>query len=642
MVNQAIRPPQRMATLLQSLLINSLKIKKGAVFMSLNEAERRILLEIVRKHGASPVRLLQILREVQDALRHVSRAAMALIAEALEVPIGRVQGVVEFYSFLSLTPTGRFHILISDSISDHLLGSREIAAYLGERLGVAPGETRTDGRVSLDFTSCTGLCDQGPAGLVNGLWLPRLTRGHVDQIVALVENETPLPQWPRALFQAQDNIRKPGLLLGNPINSGVALKWSLQRGLDSTFVEIDRSGLRGRGGAGFQTSWKWKFCFEGPEELAVCPLNKDVKAERYVVCNADEGEPGTFKDRILLNRYAHQIFEGMTLCAGIVGAKQGFLYLRGEYLALLPHLEGVLAERRAQNLLGASILGRPGFDFDIEIHLGAGAYICGEESALIESLEGKRGVPRNRPPYPVTQGYLGMPTVVNNVETFAAAAAIGLNGGQWFAAHGTVKSKGSKILSISGDCERPGIYEYDFGVTIAEVLRDCGAKKTQGVQVGGPSGVFIGADEFGRKLAFEDLATGGSFMIFDQSRDVLAVARNFTHFFAHESCGFCTPCRVGTSLLRNVLDKILTGHGAPSDLAELESIGRLVKSASHCGLGQTAANPVLSTLERFPEAYQAHLQQSFEPGFDLDGALAIARRMAGRDDALAHLQQEGA
>jgi [NiFe] hydrogenase diaphorase moiety large subunit len=318
------------------------------------------------------------------------------------------------------------------------------------------------------------------------------------------------------------------------------------------------------------------------------------------------------------------------------------LYLRGEYLCLRPHLEAVLEERRRLGLLGENILGRPGFDFDIEIHLGAGAYICGEESALIESLEGKRGVPRNRPPYPVTHGYLGKPTVVNNVETFVAAAQIALNGGAWFAEQGTAKSKGSKILSICGDCERPGIYEYAFGTTVADILRDCGASDTLGVQIGGPSGTFIAEREFDRKLAFEDLATGGSFMIFNKTRDVLEIARNFTHFFAHESCGFCTPCRVGTSLLKNELDKICTGHGTAGDLVELTGLCRIIKSASHCGLGQTAANPVLSTLERYPELYEARLKTiSFEPGFDLDGELEIARQLTGREDANAHLEQEG-
>ena len=295
--------------------------------------------------------------------------------------------------------------------------------------------------------------------------------------------------------------------------------------------------------------------------------------------NADEGEPGTFKDRVLLNSYAHQVLEGMTLCAAIIGAEQGFLYLRGEYLYLYEKLQNILKERREAGLLGQNIL-KKGFNFDIEICLGAGAYICGEESALIESLEGKMGIPRNRPPYPVTQGYLGKPTVVNNVETFLAAASISVHGGEWFAAIGTEKSKGTKLLSICGDCDRPGIYEYPFGTTVQTILNDCGASDVLGIQIGGPSGIFISTHEFERQLGFEDLATGGSFIIFNNHRNILDIVNNFTHFFAHESCGFCTPCRVGTSLLKNQLTKIIEGHGSAGDVVVLEELCQIIKKQS--------------------------------------------------------------
>jgi len=610
--------------------------------MSLSDTERQTIEGIVAGYWGKPTKLLQCLREVQQEFHHVPREAMALIADGLDVPPGQVQSVTEFYTFLSTEPRGRYDILISDSITDHMLGSRELAGYLCERLGVKPGEIRSDGLVSVDYTSCTGMSDQGPAGLVNGYAITRLDRSRIDRIVALVNGNAPLSQWPREFFTVEDNIRKGGLLLDGQFNPGSALKWTLMRGLDSTFAEIEKSGLRGRGGAGFSTSWKWRFCYEGPEEDAFCPVDKRQQIQRFVICNADEGEPGTFKDRVLLQSYPHLVFEGMTMCAALVGARQGFVYLRGEYLHQYQHLLKVLDERRRLGLLGSNILGREGFDFDIDIHLGAGAYICGEESALIESLEGKRGIPRNRPPYPVTHGYLGQPTVVNNVETFAAAAKIALYGGVWFAGQGTEKSKGSKILSICGDCTRPGIYEYPFGTEIAEILKDCGAEDAFGIQMGGPSGTFVSNREFSRRLAFEDLPTGGSFMVFNSTRDVIDIARNFTHFFAHESCGFCTPCRVGTMLLKNMLDKVWAGHGTAGDLRALTAISQLVKTTSHCGLGQTAANPILTTLNRYPELYQSRLKAvSFEPGFDLDAALAPARQLTGRDDAYAHLEQEG-
>jgi [NiFe] hydrogenase diaphorase moiety large subunit len=574
-----------------------------------------------------PTRLLQILRQIQARYHYIPEAAIEQLSGMLGIPRTQIISVIEFYSFLHLTPRGQYELLISDSITDHMLGKQDLLDYLAKKLDVAVGTVRNDGVVSLDNTSCTGMCDQGPAGLVNGYALTRLDRPRIDKIAELVNQQIPLDQWPVEFFQVDDNIHLSGLLLNETIERGTALSSAFKRGIKDTLKEIDKSGLRGRGGAGFKTATKWQFCSE------------EQQTERYVVCNADEGEPGTFKDRILLNSYADQVFEGMTVAAAVIGAKQGFLYLRGEYLHLYDKLQNVLEQRRQNGLLGGNILGY-GLDFDIEICLGAGAYICGEESALIESLEGKPGVPRNRPPYPVSQGYLGKPTVVNNVETFLAAAAIAVKGGDWFANVGTEKSKGTKILSISGDCARPGIYEYPFGVTIGTVLNDCGANDVFGVQVGGPSGTFISNQELDRKLAFEDLATGGSFIVFNSSRNILDVVQNFTHFFAHESCGFCTPCRVGTSLLKKQIDKIVEGHGSAGDIVSLEEICQLVKNYSHCGLGQTAANPVLTTLERYLGLYESKLKQiSFEPGFDLDGALETARRMANRSDAGAHLAQ---
>jgi [NiFe] hydrogenase diaphorase moiety large subunit len=586
--------------------------------------------DLASQHQHQPTRLLAMLHAIQARHRCVPAEAIEKLAQVLEIPRTQISGVVEFYSFFSSTPRGEYDVLISDSITDHMLGKADLMAYLADKLDVAVGAVRADGRVSLDNTSCTGLCDQGPAGLVNGRALTRLDKARVDRIAAFIAQHIPVDQWDADLFHIDDNIIKADLLLNALVAPGAALRAALQRGRDDTLAQISQSGLRGRGGAGFKTALKWQFCAE------------EAETERYVVCNADEGEPGTFKDRVLLNSYAHQVFEGMTVCAAITGARHGFLYLRGEYLCLYGHLQAVLAERRHKGLLGHSILGG-GSSFDIEICLGAGAYICGEESALIESLEGKMGVPRNRPPYPVTQGYLGKPTVVNNVETFLAAAAITVYGGAWFARFGTIQSKGTKILSISGDCARPGIYEYPFGTTIQTVLGDCGADDVLGVQIGGPSGTFIDHSEFGRVLGFEDLATGGSFIVFNNSRNVLDIVRNFTHFFAHESCGFCTPCRVGTSLLKKQLDKIVDGHGSAGDVVALEEICQLVKQYSHCGLGQTAANPVLTTLARYPERYQSQLKDiSYEPGFDLDAALETARRMAQRDDPAAHLAQIGA
>jgi [NiFe] hydrogenase diaphorase moiety large subunit len=329
----------------------------------------------------------------------------------------------------------------------------------------------------------------------------------------------------------------------------------------------------------------------------------------------------------------------MTIAAWVVGAQQGFVYLRGEYRYLLEPLQAVLQRRRAQGLLGPAIQGRAGFAFDIDIHVGAGAYVCGEESALIESLEGRRGVPRIRPPFPVEHGYLGRPTTVNNVETFCAATHIALRGGAWWACIGTPRSTGTKIHSVSGDCARPGIYEYPFGTRIARILEDCGALDTQAVQVGGPSGLCVSVSEFGRRIAFEDVPTAGAFMVFDRSRDMFEVARNFAHFFAHESCGFCTPCRVGTALVARRMDKVAAGRGSRHDMEVLVELDHLLHQATHCGLGAAACNPLRDTILRFRPAYERRLLSlHFEPGFDLDAELSAARAATGRDDPAAHLE----
>ncbi|MGB0128925.1 MAG: NAD(P)H-dependent oxidoreductase subunit E [Rhodocyclaceae bacterium] len=608
---------------------------------------------IVERYRRDPTRLVQILREVQEAADYLSPGAITRIAAAVGLPRARVEGVAGFYSFLHTRPAGRYRVLFSDNITDRMQGSQAVMDHMCNRLWVERGKVSEDGLVSIDTTSCTGLCDQGPGLLVNGRAIPRMSIERADQIAELIQAQTPVAEWPAGLFEIVDNIRRPGILLSSTLQPGDAIRAAIARGPRAgietasnerswreavlaapqgpvaTLEEIKRSNLRGRGGAGFTTGLKWEACRSSLGQM------------RYVVCNADEGEPGTFKDRVLLSRYADLVFEGMTVCAYVIGAGRGFLYLRGEYRYLLEALEETLERRRTAYLLGNGICGQPGFDFDIRIHVGAGAYVCGEESALIESLEGKRGVPRNRPPYPVSHGYLQQPTTVNNVETFCAAALIAIHGGDSYRALGTAKSAGTKLLSVSGDCAQPGIYEYPFGVTIADVLADCGARNTQAVQVSGPSGMCLDETEFGRRIAFEDVPTAGSFMVFDQTRDMFQVARNFSHFFAHESCGFCTPCRVGTTLLKNCMDKLDAGRGTQYDLNEIFHLSRVLQASSHCGLGHTACNPLFDTLRKFRPSYERRLKSlDFEPAFDLDGALAAARQMTGRDDAGAHFPAE--
>jgi [NiFe] hydrogenase diaphorase moiety large subunit len=572
--------------------------------------------------------LLHRLYRLQQEHRHIPPRLMAEVARESDLPVSQVAAVVDFYAFFYQQPVGRYHVLFSNCTScGYQAGGVNLLALLCRQLNITPGQTRTDGVVSVDEASCIGMCDHGPSALVNGMPIVNLSEDSIRQLCSLIAARQSLDDWPTDWLRINNYIQRAGLLLNAQLQCGSSLKKALAADALLMLESIVQSGLRGRGGAGFATGKKWLLCRETEADT------------RYVVCNADEGEPGTFKDRVLLQCYTDALFEGMTLCAYGIGAKKGFLYLRGEYRYLLGHLQAVLRRRYDSGLLGASILGQAGFGFDIEIVVGAGAYICGEESALIESLEGKPGIPRTRPPFPVTHGYLGRPTVVNNVETFIAAAYIVQYGSDGFKALGTENSSGSKLLSVSGDCRMPGIYEYPYGVSIQQVLDDSGATHVQAVQIGGPAGSLVAKKDFGRRISFEDISTGGSFLIFGENYDLLSINRNFARFFAHESCGFCTPCRVGTRLLENSIRKIADGRATLRDVDEIKQLARLVSHYSHCGLGHTAANHILDSLRHFPERTRNVLaQQVFTPAFDLDAALETARQLTQRDDADAHLE----
>ncbi|MGA2035206.1 MAG: NADH-ubiquinone oxidoreductase-F iron-sulfur binding region domain-containing protein, partial [Thermoguttaceae bacterium] len=310
---------------------------------------------------------------------------------------------------------------------------------------------------------------------------------------------------------------------------------------------------------------------------------------------------GTFKDRVILTDFADLVLEGMTIGARVIGARHGIVYLRSEYTYLRPHLEAVLARRREEKLLGSNIAACAGFTFDIHIHMGSGAYVCGEETAMIESLEGHRGEPRNRPPFPIDTGYLGRPTIVNNVETFAWVVCILARGADWFKSQGTDKSSGYKLFSVSGDCGLPGVYEFPLGTTIAELLREVQGEGAKAVQVGGASGQCIPASQFGRALAFEDVSTGGSVIVFGPQRDMLDVVENFLEFFIDESCGQCTPCREGVPKLMEGLQSLKRGKCSMAYLKELCGLGETLQLASKCGLGQSAPNALLSVVAHFQD-----------------------------------------
>ncbi len=352
---------------------------------------------------------------------------------------------------------------------------------------------------------------------------------------------------------------------------------------------VRESGMKGRGGAGFPTGLKWEFAAgaDAPD------------GRRYVVCNADEGEPGTFKDRLILSEWADLMFEGMTIAGYAIGAQEGYLYLRAEYAYMEEALLATLKRRREANLLGESIMGEKGFDFDIHIHLGSGAYVCGEETALIESLEGKRGEPRVRPPFPVVSGLNGAPTTVNNVETFVWASAILAKGAEWFSGIGTEGSKGPKLFSVSGDVTEPGIFEFPLGITIRELLEAAGGADAKAVIIGGASGQCVPSADFDRQISYEDVSTGGAVIVVGPDRDLLDVAENVQAFFADESCGQCTPCRVGNVRILEGIRALKSGECTEKYLGDLVNLGGSMQISSKCGLGQSAPNVFLSIVKHY-------------------------------------------
>ena len=381
--------------------------------------------------------------------------------------------------------------------------------------------------------------------------------------------------------------QRQGPVIFSAIDPWAGLKKALGMPRVDVVEEVRASNIKGRGGAGFPTGVKWNLAAAAQAD------------QKYVVCNADEGEPGTFKDRILLTEYPSLILEGIVIAGYAIGAEKGYIYLRGEYKGLKAGMDAAIADMRKAGALGENVFGHKTFRFDIEIKLGAGAYVCGEETALIESMEGQRGEPRNRPPFPVNTGLLGYPTIVNNVETLAAVPHIIAKGAEWFKAIGTAKSSGSKIISVSGDCGRPGVYEVPFGITVRDILTLVDARATKAVQIGGASGTCVGESEFGRAIAFEDIPTGGSVIVFDKTRNMMDAVENFLEFFQEESCGQCTPCREGIPVLVDGVNKIRAGACSRGYLNDLLSLSETMQCASKCGLGQSAPNAFLAVLNRF-------------------------------------------
>ena len=587
--------------------------------------------DICQRYGNDRMRMMDIVRDVQGALGYVPGEALDIIAREASTHRVEVESVVSFYAFLSEQPKGKVVIRLCNDVIDKMSGYDRVAEAFKQELGVQFGETSPEG-ITLENTACIGMCDQAPAALVNDVVVTNLSSDAVKTIVAKLKADadpaklvTKLGDGNNAheLVKAMvdNNLRKKGEVIFGDYSPTEGLKKALAMSPMEVIREVKTARVRGRGGAGFPTGMKWEFTRAAGGD------------KRFVLCNADEGEPGTFKDRVVLTERADLMFEGMTIAGYAIGAECGIVYLRAEYAYLRPFLENLLAQRRNAGLLGNNILGKDGFNYDIRIQMGAGAYICGEETALISSCEGLRGDPKNRPPFPAQKGYMGYPTTVNNVETFCSVARIMEEGAGWFAQMGSKGSAGTKVLSVSGDCTSPGVYEVPFGTTLRDFLTMCGATNAMAVQVGGPSGQLVGAADFDRQICYDDLATGGSMMVFGPERNVLEIAHEFMEFFVEESCGYCTPCRVGNVLLKQKLEDIMAGKGEPADLDALVELGTTVKSTSRCGLGQTSPNPILTSLKNFRPAYEALVKEATngrQPTFDIKSVLTDAEAIAGR------------
>lgn len=588
--------------------------------------------EICGAFGSNPARLMDIVRTVQERFGCVSDEAIDLIAQQVSVHRVQVEGVVTFYAFLSKQPKGAVVIRLCNDVIDMMKGAAEVGRAFKRELKIDFGATTADGRITLEWTPCIGMSDQAPAALINDIVFPNLDGCKARELAAALKKGAEPTDLLTTLGDGNNasalvgaavnnNIRRRGDVVFADFQPGDALKKAVAMSPAEVIRDVKTSRLRGRGGAGFPTGMKWDFTRQADGD------------RKFVLCNGDEGEPGTFKDRVILTECPRLMFEGMAVAGYAIGAETGILYLRGEYAYLCRFLENELQKMRDAGLLGNNVAGKKGFRFDIRIQMGAGAYVCGEETSLISSCEGQRGDPRTRPPFPAQKGYLGNPTTVNNVETFCCVARILDRGPGWFAQIGSSDSPGTKLLSISGDCKSPGVYEVPFGLSVRDMLSICGGETAGAVLVGGAAGEMLAPDQYDRSICYEDAATGGSVMVFGPDRDVLDVADMFMEFFIEESCGYCTPCRVGNALIKQRLDHIRAGRAVAEDLDCLRELCETVKFTSRCGLGQTAPNPVLTTLTNFRNEYDKRLTQEtpgLRPSFDIRAALAEAENLAGR------------
>jgi NADH-quinone oxidoreductase subunit F len=561
-----------------------------------------------------------MLMYAQDEFGYISDEVIAEIAARLELRTVQVDETLEYYSMLHRKPMGKYHVQVCTNVACMLRGGNELLHRAKKRLEIGHKEVTKDGIFSLEEVECIGACTGAPAMQINYDFYENLTPATFDRLIQELDygrKAEPVPVISGAL-----HAREPGEIpviskrwgIENSTKIDVFLQNGGYQALDkalkqmtpeSIIDEMKKSNLRGRGGAGFPTGMKWSF------------VPKDSPKAKYVICNADESEPGTCKDRPLMEMDPHQLIEGMVIAGRAIGSHQGFIYIRGEYRYVLDIVQGAITEAYERGYLGKNILGS-GFDYDLLIHTGAGAYECGEESALMESLEGKRGYPRIKPPFPAVVGLYGCPTIINNVETLSAVPAIILGGGEAYANLGTPKNGGTRLLCVAGHVNKPGIYEIPLGMNMKEFIYGMaggitGGKKLKAVIPGGSSCPLLTADEIDIPMDYDSVAKAGSMLgsggmvVMDEHTCMVDMARRIMHFYAHESCGWCIPCREGTTWLRKMLERLHAGYGREQDIDMLSELSKNILGRSFCPLGDAAAMPTISIVQKWRNEFEDHL-----------------------------------
>ncbi|HEV7511289.1 MAG TPA: NADH-quinone oxidoreductase subunit NuoF [Candidatus Acidoferrum sp.] len=576
-----------------------------------------------RLQNAYPVRrsaLIPMLMYAQDEFGYISDEVIAEIAARLELRTVQVQETLEYYSMLHRKPMGKYHVQVCTNVACMLRGGNELLDRAKKRLEIGHKEVTKDGVFSLEEVECIGACTGAPAMQINYDFYENLTPASFDGLIQ--ELDFGRRAEPVTVISGALHAREAGEIpviskrwgIENSTNIDVFLQndgyQALEKALkqmtpESIIDELKKSNLRGRGGAGFPTGMKWSF------------VPKDSPKAKYVICNADESEPGTCKDRPLMEMDPHQLIEGMVIAGRAIGSHQGFIYIRGEYRYVLDIVQGAITEAYERGYLGKNVLGS-GFDYDLLIHTGAGAYECGEESALMESLEGKRGYPRIKPPFPAVVGLYGCPTIINNVETLSAVPAIILGGGEAYANLGTPKNGGTRLLCVAGHVNKPGIYEIPLGMNMKEFIYGMAGgitagKKLKAVIPGGSSCPLLTADEIDIPMDYDSVAKAGSMLgsggmvVMDEDTCMVDMARRIMHFYAHESCGWCIPCREGTTWLRKMLERFHAGYGREEDIDMLSELSKNILGRSFCPLGDAAAMPTISIVQKWRNEFEDHL-----------------------------------